>query len=142
MPLSFWIRIPNGDGTTWPSNFKLPQGDLKLLYLHEKLGDPGADFFDFLCEFGEFDISLFVQAVSGSRYAHKSLRLYRECDSIFYHFWSPPSFTPLVKEDEMILEDEYEGFKNDESLNMDLNDDFNDDEGDVIYLESLLEVFK
>ncbi|GJT69900.1 reverse transcriptase domain-containing protein [Tanacetum coccineum] len=30
--------------------------------------------------------------------------------------------------------------EHDESLNMDLNDDFNDDEGDVIYLESLLEV--
>ncbi|GKG20840.1 hypothetical protein Tco_0380641, partial [Tanacetum coccineum] len=42
---------------------------------------------------------------------------------------------------EMILEEEIEEFlKHDESLNIDLNDDFNDEEGDVTYLENLLEV--
>ncbi|GJR93697.1 reverse transcriptase domain-containing protein [Tanacetum coccineum] len=52
----------------------------------------------------------------------------------------PPSFTPF-EGSEMILEEEIEEFlKHDESLNMDLNDDFNDEEGDVIYLEKLLEV--
>ncbi|GKF47684.1 hypothetical protein Tco_0137486, partial [Tanacetum coccineum] len=48
----------------------------------------------------------------------------------------PPSFTPF-EGSEMILEEEIEEFlKHDESLNMDLNDD----EGDVIYLETLIEV--
>ncbi|GJS31167.1 reverse transcriptase domain-containing protein [Tanacetum coccineum] len=52
----------------------------------------------------------------------------------------PPSFTPF-EGSEMILEEEIEEFlKHDESLNMDLNDDFNDEEGDVTYLEKLLEV--
>ncbi|GJT46031.1 reverse transcriptase domain-containing protein [Tanacetum coccineum] len=52
----------------------------------------------------------------------------------------PPSFTPF-EGSEMILEEEIEEFlKHDESLNMDLNDEFNDEEGDVTYLESLLEV--
>ncbi|GJW60065.1 reverse transcriptase domain-containing protein [Tanacetum coccineum] len=52
----------------------------------------------------------------------------------------PPPFTPF-EGSEMLLEEEIEEFlENDESLNMDLNEDFNDDEGDVIYLESLLEV--
>ncbi|GJS29182.1 reverse transcriptase domain-containing protein [Tanacetum coccineum] len=42
---------------------------------------------------------------------------------------------------EMILEEEIEEFlKHDESLNMDLNDEFSDEEGDVTYLEKLLEV--
>ncbi|GJS16000.1 reverse transcriptase domain-containing protein [Tanacetum coccineum] len=48
----------------------------------------------------------------------------------------PPPFTPF-EESEMILEQEIEEFlKHDESLNMDLNDE----KGDVIYLEKLLEV--
>ncbi|GKC46514.1 reverse transcriptase domain-containing protein [Tanacetum coccineum] len=52
----------------------------------------------------------------------------------------PPPFTPF-EGSEMLLEEEIEEFlENDESLNMDLNEDFNDEEGDVIYLESLLEV--
>ncbi|GKB22663.1 hypothetical protein Tco_0862064, partial [Tanacetum coccineum] len=52
----------------------------------------------------------------------------------------PPPFTPFAGS-EMLLEQEIEEFlEHDESLNMDLNDDFNDDEGDVIYLETLLEV--
>ncbi|GJU95007.1 reverse transcriptase domain-containing protein [Tanacetum coccineum] len=52
----------------------------------------------------------------------------------------PPPFTPF-EGSEMILEEEIEEFlKHDESLNMDLNDDFNDEEGDVTYLENLLEV--
>ncbi|GKF24182.1 reverse transcriptase domain-containing protein, partial [Tanacetum coccineum] len=47
----------------------------------------------------------------------------------------PPSFTPF-EGSEMILEEEIEEFlKHDESLNMDLNDE----EGDVTYLENLLE---
>ncbi|GJT04152.1 hypothetical protein Tco_0838614 [Tanacetum coccineum] len=51
-----------------------------------------------------------------------------------------PSFTPF-EGSEMILEEEIEEFlKHDESLNMDLNDEFNDEEGDVTYLEKLLEV--
>ncbi|GKC77979.1 hypothetical protein Tco_1128753, partial [Tanacetum coccineum] len=42
---------------------------------------------------------------------------------------------------EMIIEEEIEEFlKHDESLNMDLNDEFNDEEGDVTYMEKLLEV--
>ncbi|GJV94050.1 hypothetical protein Tco_1541863 [Tanacetum coccineum] len=54
----------------------------------------------------------------------------------------PPSFTPF-EGSEMILEEEIEEFlKHDESLNMDLNDEFNDEEGDVTYLEILLEVLK
>ncbi|GKA28981.1 reverse transcriptase domain-containing protein [Tanacetum coccineum] len=53
----------------------------------------------------------------------------------------PPSFTPF-EGSEMILEEEIEEFlKHDESLNMDLNDEFNDEEGDITYLEKLLEVF-
>ncbi|GJU64986.1 reverse transcriptase domain-containing protein [Tanacetum coccineum] len=41
---------------------------------------------------------------------------------------------------EMLLEEEIDEFlKHDESLNMDLNDEFNDEEGDKIYLEKLLE---
>ncbi|GJT88054.1 hypothetical protein Tco_1069771 [Tanacetum coccineum] len=52
----------------------------------------------------------------------------------------PPSFTPF-EGSEMILEEEIEEFlKHDESLNMDLNDEFNDEEGDITYLEKLLEV--
>ncbi|GJT42133.1 reverse transcriptase domain-containing protein [Tanacetum coccineum] len=48
----------------------------------------------------------------------------------------PPSFTPF-EGSEMILEEEIEEFlKHDKSLNMDLNDE----EGDVTYLEKLLEV--
>ncbi|GJU54094.1 hypothetical protein Tco_1227808 [Tanacetum coccineum] len=52
----------------------------------------------------------------------------------------PPSFTPF-EGSEMILEEEIEEFlKHDESLNMDLNDEFNDEEGDITYLEKLLKV--
>ncbi|GJY43878.1 reverse transcriptase domain-containing protein [Tanacetum coccineum] len=48
----------------------------------------------------------------------------------------PPSFTPF-EGSEMILKEEIEEFlKHDESLNMDLNDE----EGDITYLEKLLEV--
>ncbi|GJS40678.1 reverse transcriptase domain-containing protein [Tanacetum coccineum] len=43
----------------------------------------------------------------------------------------PPSFTPF-EGSEMILEEEIEEFlKHDESLNMDLNDEFSDEEGDA-----------
>ncbi|GJT17420.1 reverse transcriptase domain-containing protein [Tanacetum coccineum] len=56
----------------------------------------------------------------------------KECDF-------PPSFTPF-EGSEMLLEEEIDEFlKHDESLNMDLNDEFNDEEGDIIYLEKLLE---
>ncbi|GJW74130.1 reverse transcriptase domain-containing protein [Tanacetum coccineum] len=42
-----------------------------------------------------------------------------------------------------ILDEEIEEFlKHDESLNMDLNDEFSDEEGDINYLEKLLEDFK
>ncbi|GJV91336.1 hypothetical protein Tco_1539149 [Tanacetum coccineum] len=52
----------------------------------------------------------------------------------------PPPFTPF-EGSEMLLEEEIDKFlENDESLNMDLNNDFNDEEGDMVYLESLLEV--
>ncbi|GKA76068.1 hypothetical protein Tco_0782446 [Tanacetum coccineum] len=52
----------------------------------------------------------------------------------------PPSFTPF-EGSEMLLEEEIEEFlKHDESLNMDLNNEFSDEEGDVTYLEKLLEV--
>ncbi|GJY49505.1 hypothetical protein Tco_0439461 [Tanacetum coccineum] len=41
---------------------------------------------------------------------------------------------------EMILEEEIDEFlKHDESLNMNLNDEFNDEDGDIIFLEKLLE---
>ncbi|GJV48350.1 hypothetical protein Tco_1438562, partial [Tanacetum coccineum] len=50
-----------------------------------------------------------------------------------------PSFTPF-EGSEMILEEEIEEFlKHDESLDMDLNDEFSDEEGDITYLEKLLE---
>ncbi|GJX56272.1 hypothetical protein Tco_0286169 [Tanacetum coccineum] len=69
----------------------------------------------------------------------KVLEIYRECDSTSI-ISDPPSFTPF-EGSEMILEEEIEEFlKHDESLNMDLNDEFNDEEGDVTYLEKLLEV--
>ncbi|GJS30204.1 reverse transcriptase domain-containing protein [Tanacetum coccineum] len=52
----------------------------------------------------------------------------------------PPPFTPF-EGSEMLLEQEIEEFlESDESLDMDLKDDFNDEDDDVIYLESLLEV--
>ncbi|GJY91781.1 hypothetical protein Tco_0507563 [Tanacetum coccineum] len=46
----------------------------------------------------------------------------------------------LFHTNEMILEEEIDEFlKHDESLNMDLNDEFNDEDGDIIFLEKLLE---
>ncbi|GJS07264.1 hypothetical protein Tco_0364060 [Tanacetum coccineum] len=45
-----------------------------------------------------------------------------------------------LPQESTLLGDKKKFLEHDESLNMDLNDDFNDDEGDVIYLESLLEV--
>ncbi|GJR04630.1 reverse transcriptase domain-containing protein [Tanacetum coccineum] len=52
----------------------------------------------------------------------------------------PPPFTPF-EGSEMLLEQEIEEFlESDESLDMNLQDDFNDEEGDMVYLESLLEV--
>ncbi|GKF46733.1 hypothetical protein Tco_0136535, partial [Tanacetum coccineum] len=51
----------------------------------------------------------------------------------------PPSFTPF-EGSEMILEEEIEEFlKHDESLNMDLNDEFNDEEEEIAFLDGLLE---
>ncbi|GJS16942.1 hypothetical protein Tco_0411414 [Tanacetum coccineum] len=56
----------------------------------------------------------------------------KECDF-------PTSFTPF-EGSEMLLEEEIDEFlKHDESLNMDLNDEFNDEDGDIIFLEKLLE---
>ncbi|GJT32130.1 reverse transcriptase domain-containing protein, partial [Tanacetum coccineum] len=56
----------------------------------------------------------------------------KECDF-------PPSFIPF-EGSEMILEEEIDEFlKHDESLNMDLNDEFNDEDDDIIFLEKLLE---
>ncbi|GKC75322.1 reverse transcriptase domain-containing protein, partial [Tanacetum coccineum] len=52
----------------------------------------------------------------------------------------PPPFTPF-EGSEMLLEQEIEEFlESDESLDMDLKEDFNDEDDDVVYLESLLEV--
>ncbi|GJT45671.1 reverse transcriptase domain-containing protein [Tanacetum coccineum] len=52
----------------------------------------------------------------------------------------PPPFTPF-EGSEMLLEQEIEEFlESDESLDMNLQDDFNDEDDDVVYLESLLEV--
>ncbi|GKF44596.1 reverse transcriptase domain-containing protein [Tanacetum coccineum] len=49
----------------------------------------------------------------------------------------PPSFTPF-EGSEMILEEEIEEFlKHDEFLNMDLNDEFNDEEGDITWKNCL-----
>ncbi|GJW07550.1 hypothetical protein Tco_1569973 [Tanacetum coccineum] len=56
----------------------------------------------------------------------------KECDF-------PTSFTPF-EGSEMLLEEEIDEFlKHDESLNMNLNDEFNDEDGDIIFLEKLLE---
>ncbi|GJX08591.1 reverse transcriptase domain-containing protein [Tanacetum coccineum] len=52
----------------------------------------------------------------------------------------PPPFTPF-EGSEMLLEQEIEEFlESDESLDMNLQDDFNNEDDDVVYLESLLEV--
>ncbi|GJR96767.1 hypothetical protein Tco_0268941 [Tanacetum coccineum] len=49
----------------------------------------------------------------------------------------PPSFTPF-EGSEMILEEEIDEFlKHDESLNMDLNDEFNDEDGDCNLLRKI-----
>ncbi|GJV87091.1 reverse transcriptase domain-containing protein [Tanacetum coccineum] len=74
-----------------------------------------------------------------AEYAPKVLDFTKSGDSISI-ISDPPSFTPF-EGSEMILEEEIEEFlKHDESLDMDLNDEFNDEEGDVTYLEKLLEV--
>ncbi|GKA15959.1 hypothetical protein Tco_0695706 [Tanacetum coccineum] len=52
----------------------------------------------------------------------------------------PPSFTPF-EGSEMTFEEEVDEFlKDDEFLNLDFKDDYNDEEGDISYLEKLLEV--
>ncbi|GJW77680.1 hypothetical protein Tco_0139362 [Tanacetum coccineum] len=49
----------------------------------------------------------------------------------------------LPRNENAFLEQEIEEFlESDESLDMNLQDDFNDEEGDMVYLESLLEVLK
>ncbi|GKA80023.1 reverse transcriptase domain-containing protein, partial [Tanacetum coccineum] len=74
-----------------------------------------------------------------AEYAPKVLAFTESGDSTSI-ILDPPPFTPF-EGSEMLLEEEIEEFlEHDESLNMDLNEDFHDDEGDVIYLESLLEV--
>ncbi|GKB79361.1 hypothetical protein Tco_0946256 [Tanacetum coccineum] len=63
---------------------------------------------------------------------HRESKIGRECDF-------PTSFIPF-EGSEMILEEEIDEFlKHDESLNMNLNDEFNDEDGDIIFLEKLLE---
>ncbi|GJY91949.1 reverse transcriptase domain-containing protein [Tanacetum coccineum] len=55
-------------------------------------------------------------------------------------FW-PSTFHLSFERKEMLLEQEIEEFlESDESLDMNLQDDFNDEDDDVVYLESLLEV--
>ncbi|GJT30104.1 reverse transcriptase domain-containing protein [Tanacetum coccineum] len=139
-----------------------------LKKLPEKLGDPGR--FLIPCDFGEFDNHLALADLecanldtkvcatptisydnfesvkridlidaTCAEYAPKVLDFTESGDSTSI-ILDPPPFTPF-EGSEMILEEEIEEFlKHDESLNMDLNDDFNDEEGDVIYLEKLLEV--
>ncbi|GJY55825.1 reverse transcriptase domain-containing protein [Tanacetum coccineum] len=70
-----------------------------------------------------------------AEYAPKVLDFTKSGDSTSI-ILDPPPFTPF-EGSEMLLEQEIEEFlEHDESLNMDLNDD----EGDVTYLEKLLEV--
>ncbi|GJT94004.1 reverse transcriptase domain-containing protein, partial [Tanacetum coccineum] len=74
-----------------------------------------------------------------AEYAPKVLDFTESGDSISI-IVDPPSFTPFEGSD-MIIEEEIEEFlKDDESLDLDLKDDFNDEEGDISYFESLLEV--
>ncbi|GJY16074.1 hypothetical protein Tco_0386496 [Tanacetum coccineum] len=77
---------------------------------------------------------------SQSTYAPKVLDFTESGDSTSI-ISDPPSFTPF-EGSEMILEEEIEEFlKHDESLNMDLNDEFNDEERWMyLLLEKLLEV--
>ncbi|GJZ57943.1 reverse transcriptase domain-containing protein, partial [Tanacetum coccineum] len=106
-----------------------------LKKLPEKLGDPGR--FLIPCDFGEFDNHLALADLGAS------------INLMPFSIWKKlglPDLTStrMVLElamSDMIIEEEIEEFlKDDESLDLDLKDDFHDDEGDVIYLESLLEV--
>ncbi|GJU99624.1 reverse transcriptase domain-containing protein [Tanacetum coccineum] len=72
-------------------------------------------------------------------YAPKVLDFTKSGDSTSI-ILDPPPFTPF-EGSEMLLEQEIEEFlESDESLDMNLQDDFNDEDDDVVYLESLLEV--
>ncbi|GJZ44120.1 reverse transcriptase domain-containing protein [Tanacetum coccineum] len=74
-----------------------------------------------------------------AEYAPKVLDFTKSGDSTSI-ILDPPPFTPF-EGSEMLLEQEIEEFlESDESLDMNLQDDFNDEDDDVVYLESLLEV--
>ncbi|GJR00031.1 hypothetical protein Tco_0523015 [Tanacetum coccineum] len=74
-----------------------------------------------------------------AEYAPKVLDFTKSGDSTSI-ILDPPPFTPF-EGSEMLLEQEIEEFlESDESLDMNLQDDFNDKDDDVVYLESLLEV--
>ncbi|GKA35529.1 reverse transcriptase domain-containing protein [Tanacetum coccineum] len=74
-----------------------------------------------------------------AEYAPKVLDFTKSGDSTSI-ILDPPPFTPF-EGSEMLLEQEIEEFlESDESLDMNLKDDFNDEDDDVVYLESLLEV--
>ncbi|GKG04022.1 hypothetical protein Tco_0314409, partial [Tanacetum coccineum] len=73
-----------------------------------------------------------------AEYAPKVLNFTESGDSTSI-ISDPPSFTPF-EGSEMILEEEIEEFlKHDESSNMDLNDEFNDEEEEIAFLDGLLE---
>ncbi|GJV11076.1 reverse transcriptase domain-containing protein [Tanacetum coccineum] len=74
-----------------------------------------------------------------AEYAPKVLDFTKSGDSTSI-ILDPPPFTPF-EGSEMLLEQEIEEFlESDESLDMNLQDDFNNEDDDVVYLESLLEV--
>ncbi|GJW84924.1 reverse transcriptase domain-containing protein [Tanacetum coccineum] len=74
-----------------------------------------------------------------AEYAPKVLDFIKSGDSTSI-ILDPPPFTPF-EGSEMLLEQEIEEFlESDESLDMNLQDDFNNKDDDVVYLESLLEV--
>ncbi|GJS82102.1 reverse transcriptase domain-containing protein [Tanacetum coccineum] len=106
-----------------------------LKKLPEKLGDPGR--FLIPCDFGEFDNHLALADLGAS------------INLMPFSIWKKlglPDLTStrMVLElamSDMIIEEEIEEFlKDDESLDLDLKDDFNDEKGDISYFESLLEV--
>ncbi|GJV48147.1 hypothetical protein Tco_1438359 [Tanacetum coccineum] len=103
-----------------------------LKKLPEKLGDPGR--FLIPCDFGEFDNYL----------ALADLVSYDNSESVQTEMDLIDSQTTVFlrcRRSEMLLEQEIEEFlESDESLDMNLQDDFNNEDDDVVYLESLLEV--
>ncbi|GJU12569.1 hypothetical protein Tco_1134965 [Tanacetum coccineum] len=96
-----------------------------LKKLPEKLGDPGR--FLIPCDFGEFDNYLALADLGASVVTIPP----------FPYDYSE-SGEPNMDLIEHLSRKEF--LESDESLDMNLQDDFNDEDDDVVYLESLLEV--